>query len=492
MQFDLTDEARVAVKKWADAKENNQRILPEAEESIHQKSDTEPIIPDMLPPSIRLWIEDVCERIEAPFGIGAIGAICLLGNLIGSGIGIRPKQKDTWTVVPNLWGMIIGAPSIKKTPVYIELFKSIGRLQKKAEDDFSKELKLFTIVNELHSKQLAEAIRENNTKAIEALKVGVPIKPRKRRYITQDGTIEAITDIIRENPNGLLVSRDELSGWLKQMERSGREGERAFYLEAWNGIGSFSVDRIARGSIFLPRLTVGVIGNIQSSTIKEYVYEAVKNKKADGFLQRFQMTIYAEPIEQQLIDRYPNETARKSFDDVIDYVTSGKGFKGAVYDDSSDIPFYHFDEEAQNIFNKWYLANAKEATNAINEALEGHLSKYPKLFTSLALIFHICDIAGGRSFDYSKIDKCNAQRALELTIALKSHANKLYATFEIEEDTKEMITDKILLFLSRVELPYKFRDATHKIKGKPNKETILDAIKGRYEYAGGSITHRIK
>lgn len=471
--------------------EKAKNIIAKDGENTAQKWTPEPITPDMLPPSIRAWVNDVCERIESPFEIGAVSALCFIGNLIGSKVGIRPKQFDSWTVTPNLWGMIIGRPSIKKTPVYSELYKSIGRLQKQAETDHAKDFEVYEIESELHAIKWKEATKAGDEEALKKLKEETPKKPKKRRYVTQDGTIEAITDIIKENPNGLLVSRDELSGWLKQMDRAGREGERAFYLEGWNGTNSFSVDRIGRGGTFLPRLTLGVIGNIQPSIVKEYVYEAVRDKKADGFLQRFQMAVYAEPIEQKLIDRAPNRTTRDQFDEVINYAARDDEFAGAVNDDFSEIPFYRFNDEAQSVFNKWYLSNDKEAKEAFNEALEGHLNKYPKLFASLALVFHICDIAAGRSFDHTKIDKRNAQRALELTNALKSHAYRLYSTFEIEEQKRDAATDKIMLFLADKELPVKFQTVTQKAGGKPTKTEIMAAIKGHYSFSGSNIVRRL-
>lgn len=480
-----------ALNEAAKEIEKAKNIIAKDGENTAQKWTPEPITPDMLPPSIRDWVSDVCGRIESPFEIGAVSALCFIGNLIGSKVGIRPKQLDNWTVTPNLWGMIIGRPSIKKTPVYSELYKSIGRLQKQAETDHAKDFEVYEIESELHAIKWKEATKAGDEEALKKLKEETPKKPKKRRYVTQDGTIEAITDIIKENPNGLLVSRDELSGWLKQMDRAGREGERAFYLEGWNGTNSFSVDRIGRGGTFLPRLTLGVIGNIQPSIVKEYVYEAVRDKKADGFLQRFQMVVYAEPIEQKLIDRAPNRTARDSFDEVINYAARDDEFAGAVNDDFSEIPFYRFNDEAQSVFNKWYLSNDKEAKEAFNEALEGHLNKYPKLFASLALVFHICDIAAGRSFDYSKIDRRNAERALAMVNALKSHAYRLYSTFEIEEQKRDAATDKIMLFLADKELPVKFQTVTQKAGGKPTKTEIMAAIKGHYSFSGSNIVRRL-
>ena len=72
-----------------------------------------------------------------------------------------------------------------------------------------------------------------------------PEEPHQRRFKTNDATVEKIGDLLTQNPGGLLVFRDELIGLLSSWDKEGREGDRAFYLEGWNGTGSFNIDRIA-------------------------------------------------------------------------------------------------------------------------------------------------------------------------------------------------------------------------------------------------------
>ena len=461
-----------------------------AKDEVKEAEKLPKITPEMLPISISGWVKDVCERIESPFEIGAITALTLIGNLIGNKVGVRPKQKDNWTVIPNLWGMIIGKPSIKKTPVYNELFKAISRLEAEASKEFNEELNSYDIEMEVYKEKSKVLKKDGNIEALK--KLDEPTKPILKRYTTSDGTIEAIADIISRNPNGLLISRDELSGFLKMMDRAGKEGDRAFYLEGWNGTNSFSVDRIMRGSTFIPRLTLGVLGNIQPSIIKQYVYEAVQGHKADGFLQRFQLTVFVEAIEQKLIDRYPNQNFRDRFYEVVEKIVKSEHFKGTQSDDFSNISFYRFDSEAQMIFNEWFLNNSKEAENSFNEAYEGHLSKYPKLFASLCLIFHICDLVlDTNERETYKIDKETVLKVVRLIEVLKAHSMRLYSTYEVEENKREVMADNILEFLKDKQLPIKFRDITQKVTGKPSKVIIQKAIKGVYKEAGSEITSKI-
>jgi hypothetical protein len=111
----------------------------------------------------------------------------------------------------------------------------------------------------------------------------------EQRYVTQDATVEKLGELLQENPNGMLLMRDELAGWLSALERPGREGEREFYLEGWNGTGSFTVDRIGRGTLHIPALIISVLGGIQPGKLERYLKEATAGGGgADGLLQRFQ------------------------------------------------------------------------------------------------------------------------------------------------------------------------------------------------------------
>lgn len=447
------------------------------------------ITPDMLPDSISGWVKDVCERIESPFDVGAVTALTLIGNLIGNKVGIRPKSKDDWTVVPNLWGMIIGKPSIKKTPVYSELYKALAKVEIEADAEYKKEMEDYEIEKTEYESQKQEILKSENKDDLK--KLNEPKEPIKRRYATSDGTIEAIAEIVKTNPSGLLITRDELSGFLKMMDKQGKEGDRAFYLEGWNGTNSFSVDRIIRGSTYIPKLTLGILGNIQPSIIRQYVYEAVKGGKADGFLQRFQLTIFVDAIEQKGIDRYPDIKQRDIFYNIIKSIAKADYFKGYQTDNFNGDHFYRFSSDAQKMYNKWFVSNAKETQEAFNEALEGHLSKYPKLTASLALIFHISDIATNPTSKFNNdISDQNIQKAIRLVEVFKAHAESLYSTFEVEEQKRDETADRILSYIRSKDLPIKFRDVTHNVPRKPSKDEILRVIKGIYKAEGSKITAR--
>ena len=84
-------------------------------------------------------------------------------------------------------------------------------------------------------------------------------------------------------------------GLIATWEREGREGERAFFLEAWNGNQSFDTDRIGRGHISIPNLCASIFGGIQPDKLTVYLEQAAHALANDGMLQRFQLLVYPDP-----------------------------------------------------------------------------------------------------------------------------------------------------------------------------------------------------
>lgn len=78
-------------------------------------------------------------------------------------------------------------------------------------------------------------------------------------------------ELLNRNPRGLLLFRDELVGWLRTLDKEGHESDRAFYLEAWNGQGSFTYDRIGRGTLHIENVTLSVLGGIQPGPLSIYL-----------------------------------------------------------------------------------------------------------------------------------------------------------------------------------------------------------------------------
>jgi hypothetical protein len=110
-------------------------------------------------------------------------------------------------------------------------------------------------------------------------------KPVQKRLYIEDVTPEKVQMIMEENTEGLLLVRDELSGWFGGMDKySGSRGgsyDRGFWLKAHKG-GLYSFDRVSRGSRAVENCGVSVLGGIQDDKMRKIINEG----DDDGLIQR--------------------------------------------------------------------------------------------------------------------------------------------------------------------------------------------------------------
>ena len=121
-----------------------------------------------------------------------------------------------------------------------------------------------------------------------------PEHPVYRRLVTNDVTVEKAARLVLANPKGILLSRDELAGWIGALDKYGGNGsDRAFYLEAYGG-RRYAVDRVKDMNpkpIVVPALTIGITGGIQPDRLNS----AVLCGDDDGFAARF-IYVWPDPV----------------------------------------------------------------------------------------------------------------------------------------------------------------------------------------------------
>jgi hypothetical protein len=417
----------------------------------------------LIPGPLSKWVFDVAKRMDnaAPDFVAA-AAVVQAGALLGRKVGIRPKRHDDWVVIPNLWGGLVGMPASMKTPALEAALKPIKRLAAKAKIDYEDALKnhdFDKVIYAAQHKALKETLQAkakeltldkasaDDLKAFkkEFEELEEPEAPIQRRYVTNDTTIEKLAEILAENPDGILYYADELMRFLRGLDRVGREADRAFYLEAWNGSGSFEVDRIGRGSIFVPALCVSLLGGIQPGPLSKYVIDAMEDTdKADGLLQRFQVMVYPD-LRSNPTDIIPDAKARNKAYEVFENLANLDAGEFGAAASPDDVPTIGFSEEAQEIFNEWRAEfEPRYGSKDQLVAIQSHMLKFRSLFASLALIFEAIDFVGGSSSGGS-ISKISAMRAAGWCEYLESHALRVYSPLmDTPERRAELLLHKIL------------------------------------------------
>lgn len=434
------------------------------------------LAPEMLPEPLRDWIADSSECIGAAPEYMAVAALIGLASLVGRKVRIRPRAHGDWSVTCNLFGMIVGRPGVKKSPAMEAGLSPLNKLSALAMSSHEAEISEFEVsraVDEATSKgaktrleQAAKKATANRSELEELARLSQAASdataPTLKRYIINDASIEATGERLRENPNGLLTARDELTGFLRGLERQGHEQDQAFYLEAWNGNGiTFTYDRIGRGTITIPGPCVSLLGTIQPGPLSRYIRNVSgDDRQRDGFISRFQMLVYPDPIPYKRVDRRPDHDARdRAFRVFKELDNLTPEASGAQLDNYGEVYFLRFDSEAQGIFDQWIDAlEMRLQIGQMSGLMEEHLSKFRSLFPSIALVFHLVSVADG-SAKPGPVSGHAAVSAGQWCSFLEMHARRIYqAAFDGDTETAQMLAER----LDRLPEPFTAREIQQK------------------------------
>lgn len=412
----------------------------------------DPFDDELLPPLMRQYVADIAERIQCPPDFPAVALMTVISSVVGRRCGIRPKRLDDWTVVPNLWGMVIGKPGIMKTPPLQEVMRPLQELQAQAIQQFDSEVARYvagSVLAEEAQRVNKGRIRKllQDDKHAEALEraeqmIGAGARePTCRRYIINDATVEKLGEILNQNPSGLLLFRDELTAFFRTLDRQGHEADRAFYLECWNGDGSHTYDRIGRGTLHIQGACLAILGGIQPGPLTDLV-RGLRGSSDDGLLQRFQLAVWPD-VERawKNVDRLPDQQARGLIHALMQQLDG-------MSIDPKGIPVLRFDEPAQLLFDTWReRLEARLRDDGEHPAIETQLAKYRSLVPSLALLLHLAEHFNG------PVQLIALERAIAWTEYLESHARRIYApAISPDVDAARLLAAKV----TRGDIPERF------------------------------------
>lgn len=293
-----------------------------------------------------------------PSGL-AMAAISTCAAVISDDIKIRLKKYDSWTESPRIWIALVGSPSTKKTPIL-----NVATAPLRAMD--------LAFV-----KQYQDESKRYNALEPETKKSEQP--PKQKRLRIEDTTVEALQEVLVDNPDGLMCLQDELSGFFGQMDKyhssRGALSDRAFWLRAYNG-GEFALNRISRGVKVISNLSICLLGGIQPEPIRKLATDS----QDDGLLQRI-CPIVLKPAT--LGEDVPRPDVNEHFDRVVNslYHLKPPGIANSFQ--------LEFSEGAQLIRRELEERHLDlQSSEIISRKLAAHIGKFDGIFGRLCVVWH--------------------------------------------------------------------------------------------------------
>jgi hypothetical protein len=196
-------------------------------------------------------------------------ALPMLAALAGAvGNARRIRLKTTWTEPMIVWAVIVAPSGAVKSPPLDAALAWLRATQnlafKKHADDMAK----YKVAIERHQAQLSDW-KKKSSRGDPPVE---PAEPIMWRIVVVDATVEAIAPILRDNARGLLLARDELSGWFRGFDqyKGGRGGDVAHWLEWFRGAPS-TIDRKGGDEkvIHIQNASVSVTGTVQPEMLRD-------------------------------------------------------------------------------------------------------------------------------------------------------------------------------------------------------------------------------
>lgn len=293
--------------------------------------------------------------IDPSITLGA--AIATAAGALSDGFSIVADSSSGWLQSARLWVLHIGPPGAGKSP---------GQKAMAAP--------LWDIHGELvaeHAKCLATLGEDDD-------------KPPRPRAIVGDTTIEALAEVLRDCPRGVLTIADEFESWLGSMDvyrsKGGASRDRGEWLRLFDG-GPHTVERVQRGSMYVPNWGVSIL----TASTPASMAKLTRQLPEDGLLQRFIPIIAGRQVVTSGAV-HALEPLREAYGRTIRRLwhASPRAHNGAV----------PLSQAAAVYFREWRAENQRlqEAMGSIAPALESHVAKYPTLLLRLTLVYHCAKI----------------------------------------------------------------------------------------------------
>lgn len=414
-------------------------IQPDVSEQKEDRNDTnqfdepeeyQPFPVEHFPSVLRNYVTAGAKSLRCDPAFIALPLLVVVASLVGASRVLRTTKN--WKVPAILWGVVIAESGSMKSPAMKLATGPIYKLQAKAHARNKEVREAYALRKAVYDTRMKEYIKE--LAKADGPPPDEPEKPDEPRIIDKivgDVTLERLAYIIKNNPKGIPIIRDELSGVIGNLNKySGSKGsDESTILECYS-LGTMQVHRKHDPcDMLVPNAATSIGGNTQPKTYQRMMDS---NYRESGLMSRF-LKVYpprtvkkfpgegiSDEIEEALVtliesldELQPMETEAGEYEPVSIYLT----------------PEAH---QAYEKFFQWHNAEAFTKTGD----LSAEWSKLEEIPLRLSLIFH-CIECVTRSQKTERVSSKTMHNAIHIAEWFKNESLRVYRLFDSEEGIKE-------------------------------------------------------
>ena len=269
------------------------------------------------------------------------------------------------------------------------------------------------------------AIAEGEEPAEKPKDANAGTPPVRGRIRITDTTTEKAAALMSDGWRGLLLSRDELSGWLGSMDRYSGGGDRPFWLESYGG-RSFTVDRKnSPEPIMVDHLSIAILGGTQPDKLDSLLLHS----DDDGLLARF-LTVYPSQVPLR------RPTTALDTDRMQMALERLRALEPFTDEQGEQRPFIlHLNEPAQEALQA-FREQCSEWEGAAAGLMKSHIGKLPGMAVRVATVLALLDYAAGGE-QVSDINQGHLGRACHYVGEhMRQHAHRAYGAASMPREVR--------------------------------------------------------
>lgn len=401
---------------------------PESEPASRILPAPPPVPLEAFPAPVAALLEEAAEAFTVPLQIPTACVLGVLSCLVGGTrlISLRPSWKEPG----NIWIAPVAASGIGKTPCAAAFFRPIKSLEYEAFQQWRDAYASYENELELVRKERAKAKRGERL-------ADRPLQPKRRQAYIDDATVEALGEVLSENPRGIMWRKDELAGLVADLDKysSGTGGgTRSRLLSSYDG-QEWKTSRTSNPTrnVYIPRAYVGIFGGIQPAMLSR-VFEAGASgvDEASGFLQRFILIRAERDKPGNWTDRYLSQSSKDLLSSIVAALWAWDiEYDGDGREVEKIVPVSH---QAKRLYVEWFNGIAQEEFLSQNAAL---LSKLKGQAQRLCLLLHSLDAALTGTDGMNLVTEDTMRRALLLADWVKEHQEQCWRFFTPEKGARQ-------------------------------------------------------
>ena len=402
------------------------------------KTKTEHFPIDVFPEPFANYILDCNRTLDSVIDYMGGAMLWSISVVIGNSLEIEVKKG--WKEKAIVWISNVGKAGIGKTPSVKNIIFPLKKINHKMVKQYIEDSERYEEWNSL-SKE-------------EKKKVPEVKKPLKRQFIVNDITTESLINTAKQNPFVVAVHKDELAGWLKDMNKYREGSDKEFWLSSFSN-ESITVNRIGRPDDLVESPFIPVLGGIQPDILNSFF---TAENKSNGFIDRLLLT-YPDAEVESFNDKEMSDQALTWYDDVINnfYFLFNKKFCKMNDDGEIITETAVLSKDAKIVWKKTF----NEYTEVQNGDFENEYLKsmYPKQKTYIprfALLIHVLDCFSTNKDkeDYLVVSKEAMEKAVKLSKYFIAMAKKVKVKGKVSAFMIDSIKGTVKSDFEKVEQVY--------------------------------------